>query len=66
MPETNINISEKLQKVSRTAEDYKNSLAETFKDMEVEVKNWAFNVGKIEDEYNVEVNVKLGFKPKSA
>jgi hypothetical protein len=30
----------------------------------VEVQNWDFAVGKVEKEYNVEVNVKLMLKPK--
>jgi hypothetical protein len=32
--------------------------------MEVEIKDWNFNVGKTEEEYNVEVKVKLTIKPK--
>jgi hypothetical protein len=35
-----------------------------FKDMEVDVKDWNFAVGKTQEEYTVEVNVKLGIKPK--
>ncbi len=37
-----------------------------FKDMDVEVKDWHFTVGKLENEYTVEVNVKLCIKPKKA
>lgn len=36
-----------------------------FKDMQVEVKDWNLNVGKTEEEYNVEVKIKLTIKPKA-
>lgn len=65
MPETSVNISEKLQKIGQTAQDYKNAVMERFKDMNVEIKDWNFNVGKNEDEYNVEVRIKLSIKPKA-
>jgi hypothetical protein len=64
MPETSINITEKLQKISQTASDYKDAIANQFKDMEVEVKDWNFSVGKNEKEYTVEVNLKLGIRSK--
>jgi hypothetical protein len=34
--------------------------------MDVKIKNWNFAVGKLEKEYTVEVNVKLGLKPKKS
>jgi hypothetical protein len=64
MPETSINITEKLQEIGKTAQDYKDAILKQFKDMEVEVKDWNFAVGKKEAEYTVEVNLKLGIKPK--
>jgi hypothetical protein len=33
--------------------------------MEVDVKDWNFKVGKAQEEYTVEVSVKLGIKPKA-
>ena len=33
--------------------------------MEVDVKVWNFAVGKVEKEYVVEVNLKIGIKPKA-
>jgi hypothetical protein len=59
-----INITEKLQKISQTAQDYKDAIVSQFKDMEVEVKDWNFAVGKNDKEYTVEVNLKLGIKSK--
>lgn len=64
MPETSINITEKLQKIGQTANDYKDAIVNQFKDMEVEVRDWNFAVGKSDKEYTVEVNLKLGIKSK--
>jgi len=64
MPETSINITEKLQKIGQTAQEYKDAVVKQFKDMEVEVKDWNFSVGKTDKEYTVEVNVKLGIRSK--
>jgi hypothetical protein len=64
MSDTEINITERLQKIGKTAEEYKDAVIGYFKDMEVDVKNWNFSVGKTENEYTVEIAVKLGIKPK--
>lgn len=66
MPETSINITEKLQKIGETANEYKDAIMNQFQDMEVEVKDQNFAVGKAEKEYTVEVNLKLSIKPKKA
>ena len=66
MPETSVNITEKLQKIGQTAQDYKDAIVSQFKDMDVEVKDWNFAVGKAEKEYTVEINLKLGIRPKKA
>ena len=65
MPES-VNITEKLQKIGQTAQDYKDAIMDQFKDMEVEVKDWNFSVGKMEKEYTVEVNLKLGIRSKKS
>ena len=64
MTDKNIDITERLQKMSQTVSEYKNSLMNHFKDMDVEVKNWNFAVGNTDKEYTIEINVKLGIKPK--
>jgi hypothetical protein len=64
MSDTSVNITEKLQKIGQTAQEYKDAIVGQFKDMEVEVKDWNFSVGKNEKEYTVEVNLKIGIKPK--
>ncbi len=51
------NLSEKLQ---RMGQDLKNQC----KNADVNIKTWNFAVGKVDDEFIVEVNVKLGFKAK--
>ena len=66
MPESSINITEKLQSIGQTAQEYKDAIVKQFKDMEVEVKDWNFAVGKADKEYTVEVNIKLGIKSKKA
>ena len=63
MPES-VNITDKLQKIGETCEDYKDAIIKQFKDVEVEVKDWNFAVGKSEKEYTVEVNLKLGIRSK--
>ena len=65
MPETSVNITEKLQKIGETANEYKEAIMNQFKDMEVEIKDWNFSVGKMEKEYTVEVKLKLGIRPKA-
>ena len=64
MSETSINITEKLQKLGQTAQEYKDAIVNQFKDMEVEVKDWKFSVGKAEKEYNVEIVLKMSLRPK--
>ena len=66
MSEKKVDMTERMQKIGETISEYKEKLVSTFKDMEVEVKDWHFAVGKAEKEYTVEVNVKLGIKPKKA
>ena len=65
MSESEVNITERLQKIGQTVQEYKDTIVEHFKDMEVNVKDWNFAVGKTEEEYTVEISVKLGIKPKS-
>jgi hypothetical protein len=66
MSEKHIDITERLQKIGQTVNEYKDAITSHFKDMDVEVKDWQFTVGKLEKEYTVEVNIKIGIKPKKA
>ena len=64
MSEEEINVPEKLQEIGKKIGEYKDAVVTQFKNMEVEVKNWNFAVGKTEEEYTLEVNLKLTIKPK--
>jgi hypothetical protein len=64
MPKQPINITDKLQVIGQTAKDYKDAIVSQFKDMEVEIKDWNFSVGKMEKEYTFEANLKLGIRSK--
>ena len=64
LSEKQINMTERLQKIGETVNQYKEALVSAFKDMDVEVKDWNFAVGKVEKQYNVDVSVKLTLKPK--
>jgi hypothetical protein len=64
MTEKEINVPEKLQEIGKKIGEYKDIMVTEFKNMEVDVKNWNFAVGKAEEEYTLEVNLKLAIKPK--
>jgi hypothetical protein len=64
MPEEEINVPEKLQEIGTKIGEYKDAVVTQFKNMEVDVRNWNFSVGKTGEEYTVEVNLKLAIKPK--
>jgi hypothetical protein len=66
LSEKQVNITERMQKIGETVNQYKEALVAAFKDMEVDVKDWNFSVGKVENQYNVDVTVKLTIKPKKA
>ena len=59
-----ISVPERLQEIGKKISEYKDVIVTEFKDMEVDVKNWNFAVGKTEEEYTLEVNLKLALKPK--
>ena len=59
-----VNMTERLKKIGQTVQEYKDAVISHFKDMQVDVKDWNFAVGKTEEEYTVEISVKLGIKPK--
>jgi hypothetical protein len=64
LSEKNIDLTARLQKIGETVANYRDALVSHFKDMDVEVKDWNFSVGKADKEYNVDVAVKLVIKPK--
>jgi hypothetical protein len=64
MSEEEVNVPERLQEIGQKIGEYKDIVVNEFKDMEVDVRNWNFAVGKTEEEYTLEVNLKLALKPK--
>ena len=65
MTDKKIDVTERLQKIGETVSEYKDSVMNLFKDMDVEVKDWHFTVGNVEKGYIVEVNLKLSIRPKN-
>jgi hypothetical protein len=59
-----INVPERLQEIGKRIGEFKDMVVKEFKDMEVDVRNWNFAVGKTGAEYTVDVNLKLAIKPK--
>jgi hypothetical protein len=64
MPGEEINVPERLQEIGKKIGEYKDIVVDEFKDMEVDVRNWTFAIGKTEAEYTLEVDLKLAIKPK--
>jgi hypothetical protein len=64
MPGEEINVPERLQEIGKKIGEYKDIVVDEFKDMEVDVRNWTFAIGKTEAGYTLEVDLKLAIKPK--
>ena len=64
MTDKNVDVTGRIQKLGDTVSELRDLVISRFKDMDVEVKNWNFNVEQMEREYTIEVNVKLCIKPK--
>jgi hypothetical protein len=64
MTEEGINVPERLQEIGNKISEYRDIVAKEFKDMEVDVRDWNFAVGKAEEEYTLEVNLKVAIRPK--
>jgi hypothetical protein len=64
MTEKEVNVPERLQEIGKKIGEYRDIVTKEFKDMEVNVKNWNFTVGKAEEEYTLEVNLKVAIRPK--
>ncbi len=60
----NANVGDKILKLGETLAGYKDAFMSQCKNVEVDVKNWNVAVGKMDKEYTVEVNVKLGMHSK--
>jgi hypothetical protein len=56
--------AEGMNKFKQAAQDYKDTLASYFKDLNVEIKDWKFAVENSEESYIIDASVKLQLKPK--
>lgn len=61
---TEINVPERFQEISKKINEFRETIVGEFKDMEADVRNWNFAVGKTEAEYTLDVSLKLAIKPK--
>ena len=66
MSEKSVNITEKIAKISETVGEYKNSVVAALKDMDVEVKESNFSVSRVDDQYNIDLTLKLTVKAKKS
>jgi hypothetical protein len=65
MPEEVPNVPERLNEIGHQIGKYKDMIVKEFKNMEIEVKCWDVDVAKSEEEYTLEVDIKLAIRPKS-
>jgi hypothetical protein len=66
LSEKSVNITEKIAKISETVGEYKNSVVAALKDMDVEVKESNFSVSRVDDQYNIDLTLKLTVKAKKS
>ena len=66
MPEEHVDVMEQMQKMGEKFADFKKTWVTHFKDMEFEVIEWNFGVGKNDKEYVVEMKAKVAVRPKKA
>ena len=57
-------MPERFQEISKKINEFRETIVGEFKDMEADVRNWNFAVGKTEAEYTLDVSLKLAIKPK--
>ena len=64
MSEQHIDVKEQIQKMSEKWNEFKKTWVSHFKDMDVEVLEWNFGVGKNEKEYIVDLKAKVAIREK--
>ncbi len=65
MPEEHMDVMEQMQKMGEKWSEFKKTMVMHFKDMEFEVLEWNFGVGKAEKAYIIDFKAKVSVKPKS-
>ncbi len=66
MPEEHVDITERMQKMGEKFNEMKKTVLAHFKDLEVEVQDWNFAVGKTDKEYTIQLSAKIAVRPKKA
>ncbi len=65
MPEEKIDIIARMQDMGTKFTEYKDAVVAQFKNMDVEIRDWNFSVGKYEKEYIIDFKAKVAVKPRS-
>jgi hypothetical protein len=66
LPEKNMDVTEQITKIGETINHYRETVMKYFKDTDVDIKEWQVSVKKMDKEYDIDINLKLGIKPKKA
>jgi hypothetical protein len=64
MPEEHADMMEQMQKMGEKWAEFKKTWVTHFKDMEFEVQEWNFGVGKNGDEYILDMKAKVAVRQK--
>ena len=64
MPEQKIDIKEQILNMGEKWDEFQKTWVSHFKDMEVEVLEWNFGVGKNEKEYIIDLKAKVAIREK--
>ena len=64
MPEQKIDVKEQIQKMGEKWSEFQQTWVSHFKDMEVDVLEWNFGVGKIGEDTIFEMKAKVAVRQK--
>ncbi len=64
MPEEHVDVMDQMQKMGEKWSEFKKTWVTHFKDMEFEVLEWNFGVGKTGDAYILDMKAKVSVKQK--
>ena len=64
MPEQHIDVKEQIEKMGEKWDEFQKTWVSHFKDMDVEVLEWNFAVGKTGEDTIFEMKAKVAVKPK--
>ena len=64
MPEEHVDVIDQVQKMGEKWGEFKKTWVTHFKDMDFEIQEWNFGVGKSGDAYILDMKAKVSVKPK--